>query len=300
VQHVAHERAKLPRSELLDQLDAAPFQVRCFGAREVRHVPTGQVVYPAAHCPDRGFELLLFVAAHPLEGVRWETVTDSLWPKEQPAAPPAEFRKTRRRLREYLKRLVPDLGDPIPTGSPKTPAALDPSVVASDVHQFVELLRVARTAPREQAVATYEAALALYAGDLLDRADMPDSWWWLYDGPEVAVNLRADYRLLHQEARRHLADLYAAADADDDLWRAEQLYFGLAGEIAEDEQLWAALFRTQAKRGDLVALDTSVRRLRSALVEMGEARDGPRGVVLPAGLARLIDELQAQLSRPTT
>jgi hypothetical protein len=44
----SHTRDALPRSELLDQLDAAPIQVRCFGAREVRHVPNGEVMYRQA------------------------------------------------------------------------------------------------------------------------------------------------------------------------------------------------------------------------------------------------------------
>jgi hypothetical protein len=160
-QHVAYERVTLPRSDLLERLDAAPFQVRCFGAREVRHVPSGQLMYPAAGCRDKPFELLFLVAAHPVDGVRGELVVDSLWPKKQPQDPGAEFRKNRSRLREYLQRMVPDLGDPIPKGSPTIPAVLDPSVVASDVHRFLELLRLARSAPRQQAIAAWEAALDL-------------------------------------------------------------------------------------------------------------------------------------------
>jgi DNA-binding SARP family transcriptional activator len=294
VQHVAQAWATPPRSELLERLDAAPFEVRCFGAREVRHVASGQLMYPAAGCRDKPFELLFLLAAHPVDGVRGELVVDSLWPKKQPQDPGAEFRKNRSRLREYLQGVVPDLGDPIPKGSPTIPAVLDPSVVASDVHRFLELLRLARSAPPDQAIAAYEAALGLYAGDLLDRADVP-LWFWLYDGPEVADVRRAEYRRLHQEARRKLADLYAAGNDDAELRRAEEMYIGLTGELAEDEQLWAALFRTNAKRGDRLRLDASVRRLRSALAELAEDGDGPDAIAMPPGLGRLIDELRVQL-----
>lgn len=67
-------------------------------------------------------------------------------------------------MREYLQSVAPDLGDPIPNGSPTIPAVLDPSVVASDVHRFLELVRLAPSAPRDQAIAAYEAALDLYSG----------------------------------------------------------------------------------------------------------------------------------------
>ena len=59
-------------------------------------------------------------------------------------------------------------------------------------------------------------------------------WFWLYDGPRVAEVLRADYRQLSQEARRKLADLYAAGNDDAELRRARELYIGLTGELAED------------------------------------------------------------------
>jgi hypothetical protein len=176
---------------------------------------------------------------------------------------------------------------------------LAPAVVASDVHRFVELLRLAPTASREEAIAAYEAALGLYAGDLLDAADVPP-WWWLYDGPEVAHARREKYRQQQQGARRQLADLYATGGCDAELRRAQELYIGLAGELAEDEQLWEALFRTHGRRGDRLGLDASVRRLRSALAELGEDGDGPDAIAIPAGLARLIDQLRAQLAAGTS
>jgi hypothetical protein len=284
---------------LLNQLDAAPFQVRCFGAREVRHVQSGQLMYPAVGCRDKPFELLFLVAAHPVEGVRGELVVDSLWSKKLPQDPGAEFRKNRGRLREYLQSVAPDLRDPIPKGSPTVPAVLDPTVLASDVHRFLELLHLASSAPRDQAIAAWEAALGLYKGDLLERADVP-LWFWLYDGPRVAEGLRAEYRQLSLGARRSLADLYAAGNDDAELLRARELYIGLTGELTVDarldEQLWVALFRTDARRGDRLKLDASVRRLRNVLAELADADDGPDAISIPPGLGRVIDEARVQLA----
>ena len=105
-----------------------------------------------------------------------------------------------------------------------------------------------------------------------------------------------EYRQISQEARRKLADLYAAGNDDAELRRARELYIGLTGELAEDarldERLWAALFRTDARRGDRLGLDASVRRLRSVLAELAEDGDGPEAIAIPVGLGRLIDELQ--------
>jgi hypothetical protein len=129
----------------------------------------------------------------------------------------------------------------------------------------------------------------------LNRPDVP-LWFWLYDGAKLAKRLRAQYRQRHQEARGELADLYAAVDGDDELRRAQELYIGLAAELARDERLWATLLRTHAKRGDLVALDASVRLLRSARVELAENGEGPEAIAIPPGLSKLIDELRAQLA----
>ena len=59
----------------------------------------------------------------------------------------------------------------------------------------------------------YEAALALYKGDLLDSSDMP-SYRWMYDeGPQVSLTLCSDYRRLERGARLRLASLLAQPGA---------------------------------------------------------------------------------------
>jgi hypothetical protein len=166
---------------------------------------------------------------------------------------------------------------------------VDPSVVASDAHRFVELLRYAQGLNAIQACAVYEEALSLYTGDLLDSPDVP-GWDWLYDGPRIAIELRADYRRMQLDARRRLAELLAAGSADGDLRRAQELYVGLTAEQADDEQLRAALFRVHGRRRDVLGLEASVRRLRTALVEFG-TDDEPEHVPLPPGLEDAVREV---------
>jgi nucleoid-associated protein YgaU len=292
---VPHPAPSLPRSELLDRLGTAPFRVNCLRAREVRHTATGKLVYPSAGSRQPPFELLFLVAVHRPGGVRGELVMDSLWPNGQPKDPASEVRKLRFRLREHFKRTVPDLeGDLILNGGPNEPFRLNATLVASDVQEFLELLRLAQSAPDDQAIVTYEAALRLYRGDLLDGPDVP-LWWWLYDGPQVAVELRADYRRLQQEARRRLAGLYAANGGAENLVRAQELYVGLTGELADDEQLWATVFQMHRRRGDVLGFEASVRRLRSALVELADDED-PEQVSVPPGLVAMIEELRAELA----
>jgi hypothetical protein len=170
---------------------------------------------------------------------------------------------------------------------------LDPSIVASDAHRFVELLRYARSLDGGQAAAVYEEALALYTGDLLDSPDVP-GWDWLYDGPRIAIELRADYRRMQLDARRRLAELLAAGSEAGDLRRAQELYVCLSAEQADNEQLWTELYRVHGRRRDVLGLEASVRRLRSALVEFGSEEE-PERVPLPPGLEEVICEVRAHV-----
>jgi hypothetical protein len=192
-----------------------------------------------------------------------------------------------------LKRLVPELeADPLPTDPKGRVYRLDPGVIASDVHQFVELATWAKSLSRDDAIATYEEALALYQGDLLDSVAVP-TYSWLYDGVALATSLRPEYNRLQQEVRRRLADLYAAGDHDSDLGRAVALYTELTGERPDDDGLWVSLLRAQGRRGDAIGLQASLRRLRTTLVELGHG-DDPDKVALPPKVLYILDEVQAQ------
>jgi hypothetical protein len=275
---------------LLECLRSAPIRVRCFGAREVWH---GDRLLEIANP-----QLLLLLAVHPVTGTRSETLVDLLWDKP-PADSAGALRKERFDLRGELRRQVRDLSlaDPVPANQVhgQKVICLDTAIVASDVHELTELLRSARTFEPPAAIEAYEAALALYQGDLLDSPDVPNYRWMYDDDPQVALTVRSDFRRRHKEARLRLAELLAMG-SEGGLGRAEELYSGLCGEDLEDERLWIVLFRIHERTGSSLGLDWAVRRYRSAQIELGttEVTDIDK-VPLPANLERLVELIQQRI-----
>jgi DNA-binding SARP family transcriptional activator len=172
---------------------------------------------------------------------------------------------------------------------------LNPDVVASDVHEFRELLDRASTLPPTQAAHAFEAALALYRGDLLDSPDVPN-FHWMYDAESAQVGemLRGQYRLLERGARLHLAELLAAGQ-EDGLGRAAELYASLCAEEPEDERLWTALFRVYEREGSLLGLESAVRRLQLTLAELAPGKVNVETMPLPPKLDRLVQEIRARI-----
>ena len=234
--------------------------MRCFGATSVWHGDQQIEISDT--------ELLLLLAAHPISGMRNDAVADMLWEEDLSDAS-AALRKRRYRLRDELRRAVPDLqGDPFPgdMSHGERLVTMNPDVISSDVHEFLELLKVARTLDGADAILAYESALELYTGDLLDTLDMPN-YRWMYDGAQIALTLRSDYQRMHRDARLHLADLLGSTD-EAGVARAAELYTSLCAEEPEDERLWIGLFRAHERAGSLLGLQSAERRLRQALVEL--------------------------------
>jgi hypothetical protein len=285
-----------PRSDLLRQFDQAPLRLRCFGARGVWFGE--RQVWPSSEAvEDTGWELVVLLGVHPVAGVQAETLADTIWDEETPPDPGSVLRKRRRRLRQELKRLIPEMDlDPLPTDPKGRVYRLDPRVIASDVHQFVELAAWAKSLPRSEAIDAYEEALALYGGDLLESVAVP-TYPWLYDGAAIATSLRPDYRRLQEDVRLRLAELYATGESEHELGRAFDLYTELTAERPDDDRRWIALLRVQGRRGDAMGLEASIRRLRTALVELGQA-EKPETARLPLSVQRVLEEVQNELRAP--
>jgi len=292
---VPNERAGPPGSptwgsSLLRELRAAPIRVQCFGACDVRHGDRSLKIGDP--------ELLLLLAVHPVAGVRGEAVADMLWGDTVPDDIAGALRKERSKVRLALRRLVPELGaDPLPGNAShgEKVVVLNTSVVASDVHEFTELLKCAGKLDPPAAIEAYEAALQLYRGDLLDSSDMRDYRWLYSEDPQVGLMLRSDFRRRHKEARLKLAKLLAEGP-ESGLARAEELYWDLCGEDPENERLWTALFRIHERTGSSLGLEAAVRRLRNALVELGatEVTDID-SVPLPPNLERLVQQTRQRI-----
>ncbi len=275
-------------SPLLQQLRSAPIRVRCFGARDIWYGDRQLQLVDA--------EMLLVLAAHPIAGIRFEALAEMLWAKPV-ADPNSAVRKRRSRLRDELRLAAPGVtADPLPGETNPGVVRLNPEVVASDVHEFQELLEWAPTLPRTQAVQAYEAALALYRGDLLDSPDVP-SFHWMFnveDDVAVAHTLQSNNRDLQQQARRRLADLLAVG-TDEELGRAADLYASLCAEDPEDERLWTALFRVHERAGSVLGLQGAVRKLQSAVAELAPGTVNVETVPLPPKLDRLVQEIRSRI-----
>jgi hypothetical protein len=266
---------------------------RFLGAREL--VYDGRLVWPLPGQPEeRTMELLVYLGVQDPSGVRAELLGDSLWSEDDDDESRTErLRKLRYRMRQALKRMVPGFNaDPIAAIDKKNPVyRLNASVIESDVHRFLKLVQEAKSLPSESACAAYEAALELYSGDLLERPDVPP-YRWMDDGPRL-VDLRVKYAAIAHQARRRLAEMLATG-TEDGLARAEELYIGLAEDDPLDHRVWEALARLHERRNDLLGLEASMRRLRSALVELGEG-DDPEHVIVPPALERVFTEVRAAL-----
>ena len=120
---------------------------------------------------------------------------------------------------------------------------------------------------------------------------------WMYDEePQVALGLRSDLRRRQKEARLRLAQLRAEGP-EAGLGRAEELYWSLCAEDPEDDRLWTALFRIHERTGSSLGLESAVRRLRGALVELGgdDGTDVDR-MPLPPNLDRLVQQIRQRIS----
>lgn len=67
-------------------------------------------------------------------------------------------------------------------------------------------------------------------------------------------------------------------------------------ERPEDDRLWVALLRVQGRRGDALGLESTLRRLRTTLVQLGHG-DKPDTVRLPPNVTRVLDEVQEEARR---
>jgi hypothetical protein len=83
-----------------------------------------------------------------------------------------------------------------------------------------------------------------------------------------------------------------AAGPPSGLWRAAELYIQLCAKDPEDERLWIALFRVHERAGDVLGLDSSVRRLRAALCELSSGEADPEQVAIPPNLQRMLSEIR--------
>ena len=248
-----------------------PIEVICFGGPRVRYA--GRQVWPRPPGGDmKPWELLLFVAVQPPEGVSTRDAVEALWPDDESADDPGHrFRQLRYRLRRLLAADVGATRDGDGICLERGVLKLDPAVVHSDAQEFLSLVRCARVTPGPDAIEPLERARSLFQGDLLAGPEAR-RYAWVDERDPSGVTLREHFRRLYQQASVRLAELYAAGE---DIEAALELYRELTDIDPGDERLWRALFRLHAARGDRLGLVREERRMREALRELADEVDDP-------------------------
>ncbi|MDQ3810608.1 MAG: hypothetical protein M3336_09985, partial [Chloroflexota bacterium] len=242
-----------------------PIQVFCFGTPRV--LCRGQQVWPTLAGEAKPWELLLYLACQPAQGVGRERLAEALWPD---AAEDFDVTHRIRQLRYRLRQAY----EPIP-GAPasegicleRTGAVyLDQQIVYSDAQEFLELTRLARIHPGPENIPGLERAQALYDADLLDAPDAR-RYPWVDERDESGVTLREHFRRRFQQAMLTLAELY---DQTERLDAAIGTYRVLTQLDPFDDRLWCALFRLHARRQDAPSLIREERHMRALLRELAE------------------------------
>jgi two-component SAPR family response regulator len=244
-----------------------PIQVVCFGSPRV--MCAGQQVWPGSGGDAKPWELLLYLACQPAEGVTRQAVMRALWRDKYLAENDAHrLRQLRYRLRRQLQQVT---GAPDKDGicHERHLLRLDPGLVRSGAQQFEALVRSARTNDTADMIERLQQARALYTDDLLQGCGVR-RYAWINERDGSGVTLREHFRRLLHKASERLADLYAEAG---DLSAAIDLYRELTEVDPAHDRLWLALFRLHARRGDRNALIAEQRRLRHMLRDLSDELD---------------------------
>lgn len=287
---VAEERPD-QAAPLAPAVAGPPIEVTCFGGPRV--VCAGQQVWPRLTGGEvKPWELLLYLACQPAEGVSSEEAVEALWPEDDDSDnAPHRFRQLRYRLRRTLSNVPgapPTDGICLDRGTLR----LDPGVVHSDAQEFLALVRSARVTSGPSAIPLYERARALFIGDLLEGPDAR-RYAWVDERDESGVTLREHFRRLFQQASGKLAELYATSG---EVGASIALYRELTELDPGDEWLWRALFRLHADRGDRLGLVREEHRMRQALRDLAAELDESSSPQVADPSRELVQEYQRLLA----
>jgi DNA-binding SARP family transcriptional activator/LysM repeat protein len=246
----------------------ARIQVWCFGNLRVM---SGDRVLSSEGKDGAQFkpwEILIFLAAQPSHTVAKDKLITALWPD-------VDLTKGLNRLRVYLGRLrdllgeqVPDLTRELVRSERDGTCRLDPDLVWSDAHEFVETARSASHLPPDQARAALEQAYALYQGDLLSDTQ----YTWVTERDGEGLSLRERYRERYYRLATHLAQLYCR---EGRAALAVPVYRNLLRLDPTREEFVRRLYRCYLQLNDRGGLLREDRHLRQVLREAYANADDP-------------------------
>lgn len=249
----------------------ALLEVRCLGEFSVRH--QGREITPslAERTSSMAWELLAFLAAQPDGAAPREKLVAALWPDIDLDHALQRMYTAMSRLRAILARQVPGVTTEVVRCERSGRCSLDTTIVWSDVHRFVALVRAAPKLPPDEAKAALTEARRLYVGDLITGRGAHE-YEWLEERDGAARSPRERYRDEFTRATLRLARLNRQGGEPE---RAVTLYRELLKAEPILEDVVRDLYRCYHDLGDLGALLHEERHLREALREAYANPDDP-------------------------
>lgn len=252
-------------------------EVQCFGAFAVRS--RGEEILPSGDDGRfKAWELLAYLASQPRDSVTVDKLLCAVWPDVGKERARNRMWTTMNKLRAILREQIPELSLPSRLGEPVSFAVradrdgicrLDPRLITSDVHEFLDLCQTGQRSPPAQAIDAYGKAREMYRGDLLVGRNAR-FFEWVHDR-EGATTPRDRYREEYRHTTHQLARLLRDNGRADD---AIPLLKELLKEEPTLEDVVQDLFRCYRETGDLTALVREERQLRLALLrDFGNSDD---------------------------
>jgi len=246
-------------------------EVRCFGDFTVTSGDREIGASGEEGASFKAWEVLAFLAAQPTGAVAKEKILAAVWPDVDAERAGARLRTALTRLRALLAGQVPNLSGDVVRAERDGTRRLDTSLVTSDVHQFVVLLRTAAKLPPDEAKTALIEARKLYSGDLLSGRSA-GFYEWVEERDGSGVTLREHYREEFYRATQRLARLYYH---EEQATLAVPLYKELLKAEPTLEDVVRELYRCYQYLGDLTSVIREDRHLRQALREAYADPDDP-------------------------
>ncbi len=264
---------RMPAATGPDQVsaDRPLIEVRCFGDFTVTSGDREIGASGGEGASFKAWEVLAFLAAQPTGAVAKEKILAAVWPDVDAERAGARLRTALTRLRALLAGQVPNLSGDVVRAERDGTRRLDTSLVTSDVHQFVLLLRTAAKLPPDEAKVALIEARKLYSGDLLSGRSA-GFYEWVEERDGSGVTLREHYREEFYRATQRLARLYYQ---EGQTALAVPLYKELLKAEPTLEDVVRELYRCYQYLGDLTSVIREDRHLRQALREAYADPDDP-------------------------
>jgi two-component SAPR family response regulator/LysM repeat protein len=241
--------------------ESALVQIQCFGDFVVRS--GNREISPSGEegASYKAWEVLAFLASQPGGAVSKDKLLTAVWPDVGGERVTNRLHAALVRLRALLGRQVPGIPSEVVRIDRDGTCRLDTSIVASDVNEFVSLLRAVAALATEEAIAALERVSHLYGGDLLSGRGARE-YEWVVDRDESGVTLREHYREEYKRATKRLARRYREAGRAD---LAIPLLRSLLQSEPTLEDVVRDLYECYRDLGDISSLVREDRHLRQAL-----------------------------------